>query len=422
MSGEVGYRPSDFSHTLRDPQVKPAVEEVRLDEDRFARAGMDPTRLARIPVRMQAFVDEGTIPGAVMLLARHRVVAMLDTVGYRDLESRRPMRTDTIVDIASMTKMFTTVAIMILAEEGLLTLSDPVEKHLPEFGGQEIIDSQDASTDRVLKKPSRPITIYDLLTHTSGMPRAESLPESVKGPDGRLRPGKTLTDLVAVIAREPLEFEPGTRCLYSNWGFPPLGRIIELVSGERYDQFVERRIFQPLGMTDTFYVPPLEKCERIAVSYNLEQGRLKREADADLYRKRAGAPSVNPGGGWLSTAADMLAFSQMIATGGTWNNTRILSRAAVTAMTTLQTGGLPVDRPGIGRGLGFEIVTGPPATLGFHSVGTYGHSGRTGTFGWVDPEKDLVGLFFIQRKIEGRAGHGPERKVFAAMAAAAVED
>ncbi len=138
----------------------------KVSKDAVSKAGMDPERLARIPARMKEFVEKGTIAGAVMLVARHGVVASLDAVGYQDLESKKPMRTDTIFQIRSMTKSITAVAIMILMEEGRLTLSDPVEKYMPEFQGQMMIDSRDGDKVLTVKKPSRPITIRDLLTHT----------------------------------------------------------------------------------------------------------------------------------------------------------------------------------------------------------------------------------------------------------------
>ncbi len=426
MSGET---PSPRLTSLNLPGNGSASLAARItaDEARFARAGMNPDRLARIPLRMQAFVDKGTVAGAVMLVARRGAVAVLEAVGYQDLETRRPMRTDTIFHIGSMTKTFTALGIMVLVDQGLLRLSDPVEEHLPEFRGQQIVERSVEGKPIRLRHASRPITIRDVLTHTSGMPTREGLDDVLKGPDGQIDPEKTLAEVVALRAADPLEFEPGTRYLYSNSGFDTLGRIIEVISGEPYEYFLERRIFQPLGMEETCYFPPREKYERIAGVYNLEDGKLKK-INVDLFRQRR--KYVSPSGGWASTATDMFAFFQMLLSGGAGNGQRIVSAASVALMTTSHTGDLqltPVgamgmDPAGLGRGLGLWVVTGPAATLELLSVGAYGHGGVFGTAGWVDPQKYLVGLFFNQRRIHGGPGHGPERKVFTAMATAAIDD
>ena len=236
--------------------------------------------------------------------------AHLEAVGYQDLESKKPMRTDTIFQVRSMTKSVTAVAIMILLEEGRLTLSDPVEKHLPEFRDQMMIDSRDGDRALTLKKPSRPITIRDLLTHTSGM-GAE--------PKVGNRAMRTLAEMVSIYAR-PLEFEPGTKWLYSDPGFATLGRIVEVVADQPYEKFLEDRIFHRLGMNDSFFSPPPEKRGRIASMYRLEDGNL-RKVDAELYPQ--GAKFSGPGFGMHSTASDMAAFYQMMVNGGRSEERRV---------------------------------------------------------------------------------------------------
>ena len=266
------------------------------------KAGMDPARLARIPARMKEFVDSGTIAGAVTLVARHGVVASLEAVGYQDVESRKPMRTDTIFAIASMTKSLTATGVMVLLEDGRLLLSDPVEKHLPEFRGQMLVEQRDGDKVLAVKKPSRPITIWDLLTHTSGVPWAWE------------QDNKTLAEKARNFAREPLEFEPGTKFSYSNAGYGTLGRIIEVVSGQPYEEFMEEHIFRPLGMKDTFYFLPPEKYDRIATVYNLEAGKLQK-----IPAPEATTPQkyVSPSGGCYSTASDLFAF---YSDGVEWRN------------------------------------------------------------------------------------------------------
>ena len=195
-----------------------------------AKAGMDAERLTRIPARMKTFVDRGEIAGAVTLVARHGELASLDAVGYQDLEAKKPMRTDSIFQIMSMTKPVTGVGIMILAEEGRLALSDPVEKHLPEFRGLWMVDSATGDTGRTLKRPSRAITIRDLMTHTSGMTGGQ--PAGIRTLMSTL--DHSLAEAVAIYSQQPLQFEPGSKWLYSNPGIATLGRIIEFVADQPY--------------------------------------------------------------------------------------------------------------------------------------------------------------------------------------------
>jgi CubicO group peptidase (beta-lactamase class C family) len=262
------------------------------------KAGMDAERLAKIPARMQAFVEKGAIAGAVMLIERHGVLASLDAIGYQDLESKKPMRTDSIFQIMSMTKPVTATGIMILMEEGKLALSDPVEKHLPEFRGQWVIESRSADhASRKLKRPSRPITIRDLLTHTSGM--AAAPPEGAKEIYQRM--DLPLKDAVALFSQQPLDFEPGAKWQYSNAGIATLGRIIEVAADQPYEKFIEERIFRPLGMQDSFFFPSPERIGRIAMVYKIEDGKLKRAGgdilggDPAQYRRAAKYPALSSG-------------------------------------------------------------------------------------------------------------------------------
>ena len=216
--------------------------------------GLDPTRLAQIPVRMKQFVDKGTAAGVVTLVAHHGKVSALDAVGYTDLESRQPMKADAIFQIHSMTKPIVAMAAMILAEEGRLSIGDPVEKHLPEFRGQWVRESQDSGT-MTLRRPVRSVTLRDLMTHTSGM--SLNPPEGIKELHGALH--KSLAEVVLVESQQPLEFDPGTKWQYSNNGIATLARVIEVVSGMPLEKFLEARIFQPLGMKDTYLFPPKGK-------------------------------------------------------------------------------------------------------------------------------------------------------------------
>ena len=377
-------------------------------------SGLDAERLARIPARMKAFVERGSIAGAVTLVARHGTVGSVEAVGYQNLETKTPMRTDTIFQIMSMTKPVTAVGIMLLLEEGRLGLNDPVERHLPEFRGQWVIDSRPDEKTRVLKKSPRAITIKDLLTHTSGMMGMP--PEGMK--EVIFKFDHTLAEAVALYSQQPLEFEPGKKWSYSNPGMATLGRIIEVVSGMPYEKFIEERIFKPMGMKDSFFFPPEEKKARISMLYKLEGGQLKRAGaealagDAAEYRKGAKYPC--PECGMYSTAADLAALYQTMLDGGVHQGKRLLSKASVEAMTAVHTGEL---RPSYG--LGWAVSQGPGSLLLLASPGSFGHGGAFGTYGWMDPKKDLLGVFLIQRTTGGTS---EETNAFQALANAAAVD
>ena len=368
-------------------------------------AGMDPARLARIPARMNEYVTAGKTAGVVTLLARHGHLASLDAVGYQDLESKTPMRTDTIFRLASVTKPVTCAGIMILVDEGRIALVDPVEKYLPEFKGLKRNPCGTlAGYNCEAVPPSRPINILDLMTHTSGLPGSVS----------RDTPPKTLAERVAAVSGATLLFEPGTAWNYSNIGIAALGRIIEVVTGQSYDRFLAERIFEPLEMTDTYFFVPREKASRVASVYTYEPGGLKR---VSLPEPKFPAPE----GGLFSTAGDMARFHQMLLNKGTLNGRRILSAAAVEAMTTSQTGTMKAGfAPGVGHGFGFEVVRETLGTFRYNSIGSFVKGGAYRTYGWVDPAKDLVGIIFMQRT-NGGGDVADEINSFMAMAAAAIE-
>jgi CubicO group peptidase (beta-lactamase class C family) len=379
------------------------------------KAGMDPDLLARVPVRMKAFVEKGTVPGTVTLVQRHGALASLEAVGYQDLESKQPMKPDTIFRIASMTKPFTAVGIMILMEEGRISLGDAVEKYLPDFKNMWVIESREGDkngdTRRTLRRPSRPVTLRDLLTHTSGMygMPPETLDEAIACKT------RTLADVVTLASQKPLDFDPGTKWQYSNLGIATLGRIIEVIADQPYEKFIESRIFQPLGMKDSFFFLPPDRQHRLATVYVLDKGKLKK-ADWDLGGNGAKYPF--PEGGMYSTALDLASFYQMMLNGGSYNGKRILSRATAEMMTEIHTGELQAGHsPGMGYGLAWSVVRTADGTLPLTSIGAYGHGGAFGTYGWVDPKKDLVGMFLVQQP-----DVSTERSAFMAMAASAIAE
>lgn len=255
--------------------------------------GLDAKRLARIPERMKFFVDKGAIAGSVTLVARHGQIGALDAVGYTDIETKQPLRTDAIFQLHSMTKPVVAIAAMMLMEEGKLTLNDPVEKHLPEFRSMWVIDSQEGDKSRKLVRPARLITIRDLMTHTSGM--ALNPPPGIGELHGALH--KSLEEAVLVISQQPLQFQPGTKYQYSNTGIATLARIVEVTSGTPFEKFLETRIFVPLGMKDTYIYPPAEKYGRMPTTYILQNGKpMKYTADPlgeGVMKYRKGALSAS---------------------------------------------------------------------------------------------------------------------------------
>ncbi len=372
-----------------------------------AKTGLDPERLALIPQRMKQFVDRGTAAGIVTLVARNGRVAALDAVGYTDIESRQPMRTDNIFQIHSMTKPVVCAALMMLMEEGKVALTDAVEKHLPEFRGITVMG----------KKPSRPITVRDLMTHTSGM--MLNPPAGIGELHGALH--KSLAEVVYVVSQQPLQFEPGTKWQYSNMGIAAVARIVEVLGGMPFEKFLDVRIFQPLGMKDSYIYPPKDKFSRMPTAYILKDGKpLQYTADPlgeGKMKFREGARYPLPEGGIYSTAEDLFAFYQMMLNGGAHQGKRLLSKASVQVMTAVHTGDLRTNGPGNGWGLGWYVVKDAMGELSFLSRGTYGHGGRYGTFCFVDPVRGMVGIFMIHRE-----GGSEERQMFTQLAAASAID
>jgi CubicO group peptidase (beta-lactamase class C family) len=377
-------------------------------------AGMNPAMLARIPARMKQFVDAGKVAGIVTLVARHGYLAGIEAVGYQDLEHKTPMRADTIFHMMSVTKPVTCAGIMVLVDEGRLSLLDPVEKFVPEFKALIVNPcGTRVGFDCEVVPPLRPVNVLDLMTHTSGLGDGG-------GRGGAGAPPNSRTEMVAATAaRATLLFQPGTAWNYSNFGIAVLGQIIEVASGKTYDQFMAERVFEPLGMKDTFFEIPPDKAGRVATVYTYADGALK-----PLIRATpAGARISSPDSGLLSTASDLARFNQMMLDKGVLNGKRVLSAAAVEAMTTSQTGNLKAGyAPGVGQGFGYEVVREPLGMYRYTSIGSFEKAGVYRTYVWVDPAKDLVGAILMQRNTGGAAADlADEVNIFMAMAAAAID-
>lgn len=364
-----------------------------------ARAGMDPARLTRIAQRMREFTEAGTAAGIVTLVGRHGAVAGVSVSGYADLESKAPMRQDTIFRIMSMTKPMTGTALMMLVDEGRVSIIDPVEKYLPEF--------RDLKVGPGGLKPAHLITIQEVLSHTSGI---SGLPKGAQP--------RTLAEAVAGYARQPLDFQPGSSWRYRSEGIDTAGRIVEVVAGMPYEEFMADRIFHPLGMKDTSFFPNAEAAARVAAVYTATDGKLKRVEKSLPAR---GETFAAPGSGAFSTAADMGRFYQMILNHGALNGRRYLSAAAVDLMTSVQTGEQNVGfAPGMGYGLGWGVVKEQRGTFRYCSMGSFGHGGAYRTYGWVDPAKDMFTVLMMQRT-NGGGDVADEINAFLAMAGAAIQ-
>jgi CubicO group peptidase (beta-lactamase class C family) len=371
-------------------------------------AGMNSERLAAIPIRMREFVDQGQTAGMVTIVARHGHVASFDAVGYQDLETKQPMRRDSLFRIASLTKPVTCAAIMLLVDEGWVSLIDPVEKYLPEYKNLTMSSCAIRSGYACQSiAPSRAVNLEDLMTHTSGLPASGG----VLAADAH-----SLADLVKRGPRTELLFEPGTHWSYSNLGIDILGRIVEIVSKQPFDRFLHDRIFSPLEMADTSFVVPPEKRERVAALYTYSETGLKKVA-----AEWGAAVIPSPAGGLVSSASDMLRFNEMMRAHGIGAGGRILSSAAVDLMTLSHTGDLKAGwSPGVGHGYGYEVIREPAGMFRYSSLGTYAKGGAYRTFEWVDPTKDLVGILMMQRT-NGGGDTAAEINAFVAMSAAAIE-
>jgi len=381
------------------------------------KAGMDPQRLAQIAERMKEFEARGQLAGSVTLLQRHGALAHFEATGWADIEAKKPMQRDTIFQIMSMTKPITGVAIMMLADEGKLRVTDPVEMHLPEFRGQMMIAAREGDK-LILQKPPRPITIRDLMTHTSGM---ISVPPESTGPL-MIKMDMPLDRAVAIYAQQPLDFAPGTKWQYSNPGIATLGRIVEVLSGMKYEEFLAKRIFEPLGMVDSSTVLPESKHARLAALYTVKGGRMVKEGPealaGDAMKFRKGAVYSGPEFSVYTTAADLAKFYQMMLDKGVCNGQRLLSAAAVETMTSLQTGDLRAGWTlGGGYALTWEVTKDPIGTLTGLSLGSFHHGGAFSTFGYIDPKRDLIGVYMTQWSSPG--GNIP-RETFTEIGAASI--
>jgi CubicO group peptidase (beta-lactamase class C family) len=369
------------------------------------------SRLARVAAWQQAQVDAGAISGAVAAIARNGKVAYLRAVGFRDQAKTSPLQPDAIFWIASMTKPVTSVAAMMLVEEGKLDLAAPVHRYIPEFKDMmvavETTDPASGQTRRTLEPQKRAMIVEDLLRHTSGLvyPNAETA-AGLERYRKLFARDSTLKDLVSRLARDPLADQPGEAWHYGI-SVDVLARVIEVASGQPFDQFLDSRLFKPLGMVDTgFWVPP----EKLARLIDPPAGALML-SDRDVTRPTT---MFSGGGGLVSTASDYLRFCQMLLNGGELDGMRILSPATVRRMTTnalpdgVRSTGLPF---GSTFGLGFAIRNDAAWSWVPGSVGSFSWSGVWGTYFWVDPAQQLIAVQLIQATRNVEQFQAPFRKL-----------
>jgi CubicO group peptidase (beta-lactamase class C family) len=383
------------------PRAKP--EEV----------GLSSARLKRLTEILKADIDNGVVPGAVVLVARHGKIACLEALGYRDREAGAQMATDTIFRIASMTKPFTSVATMMLAEEGKLLIADPVARYIPEFTDLKVaVDSDDASVKTLKTEPMRRgMTVQDLLRHTSGLtyghlagPLIKQAYESANVVDEK----QSNAEMAAKLGRLPLAYQPGTTWQYG-MSTDVLGRVVEVAGGMELDRFITERICTPLGLADTQF-GPTEAARSAQPQIDPASGKRPPMRDTTVRPNW-----ISGGSALLSTASDYVRFCQMLLNGGEFGGARLLSPTTIALMasdhlgretrrspsTPILFGALaPTPDLGLGFGLGFAVRTHSGRNPLPGSIGDFFWSGVSGTYFWIDPKQQLIAILMMQAPMQ----------------------
>jgi CubicO group peptidase (beta-lactamase class C family) len=372
-------------------------------------AAQQPT-IPGIGKAMQEMIAKDEVAGAVTVVVSGDKTLHLESTGFADVATKRPMTPDTLFWIASMTKPVTGIAVLMLQDEGKLKVSDPVAKYIPEF----------ASLKTPTGKPAN-LTIAQILTHTSGLGEAT-------GPAAQQ--ARTLADLVPIWLAAPMQYEPGERWRYTQSGINAGARIVEVISGMTFDAFLQQRLFDPLGMKDTTFYPSDAQRARLATAYarNKGTGALEPVPPRAEYGPRDRPPQGN--GGLYSTPRDYARLCQMLLNGGTLDGRRYLTEAAMKFLTTPQTGDLPTGffqndtfgnrGPNYGWGITTCILRTPhDGVAAMLSPGTYGHGGAWGTQAWIDPVKGVAYILMVQRSNFPNSDASDVRRAFQEAAAGA---
>jgi len=372
--------------------------------------GMSSKKLDMLPKSLGSYVDKGQIAGVVSVVARDGKIVHFEAIGKRDVERDLPMQKDTIFRMYSMTKPVTGTAVMILVDEGKLKVTDEVSKYLPEFSDMTVMEVAEDGTTKIVPAKT-PITIEHLLMHTSGLiygifdggPLGEMYNANKIDTDGAS--GQSLEEFSKAVAKMPLKAEPGTAWHYSV-AMDVLGRVVEVIAGQRFGDFMEERIFEPLKMTDAGFMVPADKVDRFAANYGPLDGGMTLIDDPKTSRY-LNEPSLDSGGGGMvSTASDYLRFAQMLVNGGELDGVRILSEEAVREMTSDHLGPEFGESPlstlgvfpfgGIGFGYTGAVVKEGTKQSIFGSEGVYTWSGYANTDFWIDPSEKIVGMVLTQ--------------------------
>jgi CubicO group peptidase (beta-lactamase class C family) len=382
------------------------VSAGTLPSARPEKMGFSSDRLERIHELMQRNIDDGNFAGAVTVVARHGRIVHFETHGMMDVDAEKPMAQDAIFRIMSMTKPVVGVSILMLMEEGKVRVDDRVSKFIPEFKDLRVAvplpspppspfapPSNQPTEPRFYTMPAdREVTVRDLLTHTSGVVSGPiSMSQNAKV---SYREGETVGDYIPRLGTVPLEFQPGTKWAYSaQAGIDTLVRIVEIVSGQAYDQFIQQRLFKPLEMKDTCFYPAETLNSRIATLYSKTPQGLQMRDNPPFMN----GTYLSGGGGLFSTAGDYLRFGQMLANGGELEGKRVLGRRTIEMMRSIHIPDtLPGRRPGEGYGLTVRVISDAGAAGTALSNGSFGWSGAFGTHFWVDPEENIVAVLMTQ--------------------------
>ena len=383
-----------------------AVADAMMDdihEAKASRAGMSAERLERITAMTQRYVDENKLAGVVTLVARDGKIVHFEAVGNRGAEDDRPMTKDALFRIFSMTKPITAVAAMMLYEEGKFQLSDPVSDFVPELKELNVM------VDGELKPAENPMTMLHLLTHTGGLSYGFNPQDPIDKlyNEAQIWTSKDLDEFAERIAKLPLAFEPGARWHYSV-AVDITGLVVQRLSGMPFDVFLKERIFDPLGMDDTFFNVPADKLDRLLPNHGWDRQEEKLvQMEEESFVRYTDQTLFSGGGGLVSSTMDYLRFSEMVRRGGELDGVRLLSPKTVAFMTAnhlpaaIQGGGSgenPFGRGarGFGFGLGWGVVTDEVASQVLGSAGEYNWGGAAGTVFWVDPVEDMVVIGMIQ--------------------------
>lgn len=375
--------------------------------------GLSSARLARIGEHWQRSIDAGKLAGTLTLVARRGRVAYCEAQGHLEIERRRAVTPDSVWRIYSMSKPITSVGLMMLYEQGRFQLEDPVEKFIPSWKGLRVFAGGN-HPNFLTAPPARPMTIRDLLSHTSGLTYGFLERTNVDaayrklGVADRTKPGYTLADMVATLAELPLEFSPGTRWNYSV-STDVVGYLIEVISGQRLDAYLREHILEPLGMRDTSFAIRDAQVPRFAANYERQaDGRLKLIDDPERSQFRE-ASFLSGGGGLVSTIQDYYRFTAMLLNQGELDGIRLLGRKTIELMTMnhlpggqeltdLAQAGAFAETPyaGMGFGLGFSVLQSPARAQILGTPGEYAWGGAASTAFWIDPAEDLIVIFMTQ--------------------------